>query len=205
MNNSSGITREDCQSWVISYPDLCGEVRRKPAAVTCWFVSWRMSLTDAFWLASVLCPAVARIGCPIRSERFGPGRAEDKYPHALIGFGGGYYRCPGSASAQAKSRQCLRFCSPGTSLKLATPDPRRSFDMGVIRLGSPCEVRYVHRGSSAGVGVPSAANRRLDDQQGDSQPRHRRAARPTAAPAFTAPPAAVGSKPRGRVTWCLGW
>jgi len=29
MNNSSRITREDCQSWVISYPDLCGEVRRK--------------------------------------------------------------------------------------------------------------------------------------------------------------------------------
>ncbi|ETZ55316.1 hypothetical protein L838_0972 [Mycobacterium avium MAV_120709_2344] len=30
MNYSSRITREDCQPWVISHPDLCGEVRRKP-------------------------------------------------------------------------------------------------------------------------------------------------------------------------------
>src|SRR6185437_11762015 len=31
MNGSSEVTREDCQPWVISHPDLCGEVRRKPA------------------------------------------------------------------------------------------------------------------------------------------------------------------------------
>ena len=30
MNGSSEVTREDCQPWVISHPDLCGEVRRKP-------------------------------------------------------------------------------------------------------------------------------------------------------------------------------
>src|SRR5262249_52880115 len=28
-NCSSRVTREDCQHWVIPYPDLCGEVRRK--------------------------------------------------------------------------------------------------------------------------------------------------------------------------------
>src|SRR4029077_390639 len=32
MNGSSEVTREDCQPWVISHPDLCGEVRRKPAS-----------------------------------------------------------------------------------------------------------------------------------------------------------------------------
>jgi HSP20 family protein len=32
MNGSSEVTREDCQPWVISHPDLCGEVRRKPDA-----------------------------------------------------------------------------------------------------------------------------------------------------------------------------
>jgi hypothetical protein len=30
MNSSSRVTREACQAWVISQPDLCGEVRRKP-------------------------------------------------------------------------------------------------------------------------------------------------------------------------------
>jgi len=30
MNGSSEVTREDCQPWVISHPDLCGEVKRKP-------------------------------------------------------------------------------------------------------------------------------------------------------------------------------
>ena len=29
MNCSSRIIREDCQAWVISHPELCGEVRRK--------------------------------------------------------------------------------------------------------------------------------------------------------------------------------
>jgi hypothetical protein len=30
MNYSSRLTREDCQPWVISQPDLCGKVKRKP-------------------------------------------------------------------------------------------------------------------------------------------------------------------------------
>jgi hypothetical protein len=34
MNGSSEVTREDCQPWVISHPDLCGEVRRKPPVNT---------------------------------------------------------------------------------------------------------------------------------------------------------------------------
>jgi hypothetical protein len=33
MNGSSEVTREDCQPWVISHPDLCGEVRRKPERI----------------------------------------------------------------------------------------------------------------------------------------------------------------------------
>ncbi|MEY8017458.1 DUF3024 domain-containing protein [Mycobacterium servetii] len=33
MDRSSRITREDSHPWVISHPDLCGEVRRKPRPV----------------------------------------------------------------------------------------------------------------------------------------------------------------------------
>ena len=39
MNCSSGITREDCQPWAISHPDLCREVRRKTARA-CYYVNY---------------------------------------------------------------------------------------------------------------------------------------------------------------------
>jgi len=104
------------------------------------------------WL-TMLCPAVAHrlpevFTDPDRydPERFAPGRAEDKrHPYAMIGFSGGFYRCPGSAFGSNEIKVALARLLDRYDLALGTPDPQASFDMGVIRPGSPCEVRYLSR------------------------------------------------------------
>ena len=105
------------------------------------------------WL-TMLCPAVAHrlpdiFADPQRYDphRFAPGRAEDKrHPHAMIGFGGGYYRCPGAAFGNSEIKTVLATLLAHFHLSLVAPGPRAAFDMGVIRPGSPCQVRYLRRG-----------------------------------------------------------
>jgi sterol 14-demethylase len=108
------------------------------------------------WLTMV-CPAVAhRLPEVFRDpdvydpERFAPGRAEDhKEPHGLIGFGGGPYRCPGSAFGTAEMKCVLSLLLHRYSLELAGPDPGPDFAMGVTRPRPPCRVRYRRRGAAA--------------------------------------------------------
>lgn len=101
------------------------------------------------WL-TMLCPAVAHrlpevFTDPDRydPERFGPGREEHRrHPYALIGFSGGFYRCPGSGFGTAEIEVALGLLLRRYALELATPDPAPAFDLGVIRPASPCLVRY---------------------------------------------------------------
>jgi sterol 14-demethylase len=104
------------------------------------------------WL-TMLCPAVAHrlpdiFADPDRydPERFGPGRAEDKqHRYALIGFSGGFYRCPGSAFGMNEMKIMLSMLLNRYSLQLITPAPSAAFDLGVIRPSSPSLVRYKRR------------------------------------------------------------
>jgi sterol 14-demethylase len=104
------------------------------------------------WL-TMLCPAVAHrlpsvFSDPERydPERFGPGREEHRrHPYALIGFSGGFYRCPGSGFGMAEMRVVLAMLLDRYSLELRTADPVAAFDLGVSRPGSPCLVRYSRR------------------------------------------------------------
>jgi len=103
------------------------------------------------WL-TMLCPAVAHrlpevFADPDRydPQRFGPGREEDRRPYAMIGFSGGFYRCPGSGFGMAEMRVALTRLVERYSLELLDSDPPPAFDLGVTRPASPCRVRYAAR------------------------------------------------------------
>jgi sterol 14alpha-demethylase len=104
------------------------------------------------WL-TMLCPAVAHrlpdvFAEPERydPERFAPGRAEDRrQPYSLIGFSGGFYRCPGSGFGMAELKIALGALLRRFSLELLDPDPATAFDLGVTRPASPCRVGYARR------------------------------------------------------------
>lgn len=104
------------------------------------------------WL-TILCPGVAHrlpeiFADPDRydPDRFGPERAEDRRsPHALIGFSGGFYRCPGQAFGTSEIRVLLGGLLSRYELTLLDPDPQATFDMGVTRPRSPCRVGYRRR------------------------------------------------------------
>jgi sterol 14-demethylase len=100
------------------------------------------------WL-TMLCPAVAhRLPALFADpdaydpERFGPGREEDRRPYAMIGFSGGFYRCPGSGFGMTEIRVVLAKLLERYAVELVDADPRAAFDLGVTRPGSPCRVRY---------------------------------------------------------------
>jgi sterol 14-demethylase len=103
------------------------------------------------WL-TMLCPAVAhRLPDVFENpdaydpERFGPSRDEDRQPFAMIGFSGGFYRCPGSGFGMAEMRIVLGTLLGRYALELVDPEPPAAFDLGVTRPASPCRVRYTAR------------------------------------------------------------
>jgi sterol 14-demethylase len=100
------------------------------------------------WL-TMLCPTVAHRLPELFErpnaydpERFGPGREEDRRPYAMIGFSGGFYRCPGSGLGTREIRVVLGMLLERYELELVDEDPPATFDLGVTRPGSPCRVRY---------------------------------------------------------------
>lgn len=107
------------------------------------------------WL-TMLCPAVShRLPNVFRDpdrfdpERFSPARAEDrKEPYGLIGFGGGVYRCPGAAFGTSEIKCIVSSLLKRYRLELVDTDPRRAYDMGIIRPMPPCRVRYCAQMSS---------------------------------------------------------
>jgi sterol 14alpha-demethylase len=104
------------------------------------------------WL-TMLCPAVAHrlpeiFADPDRydPERFAPGRAEDKkHPHALIGFSGGFYRCPGQAFGTNEAKVLLGALLSQFDLTMPAGEPAADFELGVTRPRSPCVIRYQRR------------------------------------------------------------
>lgn len=104
------------------------------------------------WL-TILCPGVAHrlpdvFDDPDRydPDRFAPGREEHKrHPYALIGFSGGFYRCPGSAFGLGEMRTIVARLLDRFHLTLETPDPPPAFDLGVVRPGTPCLIRHRRR------------------------------------------------------------
>ena len=79
-------------------------------------------------------------------ERFAPGRAEDKkHPHALIGFSGGFYRCPGQAFGTSEAKVLLGALLSQFDLTMLTAEPAADFELGVTRPRSPCVIRYQRR------------------------------------------------------------
>jgi sterol 14alpha-demethylase len=103
------------------------------------------------WL-TMLCPGVAHrlpeiFADPQRydPERFGPGRAEDKQPHALIGFSGGFYRCPGQAFGTNEIKVLVGLLLRRYELAPLGENPVADVDLGVSRPRSPTLVRYKSR------------------------------------------------------------
>jgi sterol 14-demethylase len=104
------------------------------------------------WL-TMLCPGVAHrlpevFADPERYDpyRFAPGRAEDKrHPHALIGFSGGFYRCPGQAFGSSEVKALLAGLLSRFELAPLDAEPAADFDLGVTRPRSPCIIRYQRR------------------------------------------------------------
>jgi sterol 14alpha-demethylase len=103
------------------------------------------------WL-TMLCPPVAHrlphvFADPDRydPDRFGPARAEDRQPNALIGFSGGFYRCPGSGFGTAEIKVALGLLLEQFAVELVDSDPPAAFDLGVMRPASPCRIRVERR------------------------------------------------------------
>ena len=104
------------------------------------------------WM-TMLCPGVAHrlpeiFIDPERydPERFGPDRAEDKrHPHALIGFSGGFYRCPGQAFGTTEVKVLLGSLLSRYNLRPLDSEPATDFDLGVTRPRSPCVIHYRQR------------------------------------------------------------
>lgn len=104
------------------------------------------------WL-TMLCPSVAHrlpevFTDPERYDpyRFAPARAEDKrHPHALIGFSGGFYRCPGQAFGSNEIKVLLAGLLSHFDLTPLDAEPDSDFDLGVTRPRSPCIIRYQRR------------------------------------------------------------
>lgn len=102
---------------------------------------------------TMICPAVAHrlpevFSDPDRfdPERFAPDRAEDRRtPHGLIGFGGGFYRCPGMMFGTNEMKVSLSLLLGRYSLELVDPDPRPNYDIGIVRPAPPCRIRYRRR------------------------------------------------------------
>lgn len=103
------------------------------------------------WLTMV-CPAVSHRlpelfdGPDVYDpDRFAPDRAEDrKAPHALMGFGGGYYKCPGMRFGVYEMKVILSLLLRGYELELHDPNPKPDYNIGIIRPKS-CTVRYRRR------------------------------------------------------------
>jgi sterol 14-demethylase len=104
------------------------------------------------WM-TMLCPGVAHrlpeiFTDPDRydPDRFAPPRSEDKrHPHALIGFSGGFYRCPGQAFGTTEVRMLLGGLLSRYDLEPLAADPAPDLDLGVTRPRSPCPMRYRRR------------------------------------------------------------
>jgi sterol 14-demethylase len=105
------------------------------------------------WL-TMLCPTVAHrlpevFADPLRydPERFSPGRAEDKrHPHALIGFSGGFYRCPGQAFGTTEIKVVVGGLLAAYELMPPLAEPAPDVELGVTRPRSPCVIGYRRRG-----------------------------------------------------------
>ncbi|MCA1587964.1 MAG: cytochrome P450 [Chloroflexi bacterium] len=107
------------------------------------------------WM-TMLCPGVAHrlpdvFAEPDRydPERFGPERAEDKRtPHGLIGFSGGFYRCPGQAFGANEVRILLGSLLSRYELQPLPAEPPMDVELGITRPRSPCLVHYQRRRGS---------------------------------------------------------
>lgn len=104
------------------------------------------------WLTMV-CPAVSHrlpevFPNPDEYDptRFDPDKIESRrHPYSLIGFGGGFYRCPGSKFGIHEMKAIVAMLLDKYDLELMETSPGRDFEMGVIRPKPPCRVRYALR------------------------------------------------------------
>ncbi|GGK76565.1 cytochrome P450 [Mangrovihabitans endophyticus] len=118
------------------------------------------------WM-TMLCPGVAHrlpeiFADPDRydPDRFAPSRAEDKrHPHALIGFSGGFYRCPGQAFGTTEVRVLLNGLISRYDLEPLAAEPAADLELGVTRPRSPCPVRYRRRQRWPGAAAVAAQER----------------------------------------------
>lgn len=102
---------------------------------------------------TILCPGVSHrlpevFTDPERydPDRFAPDRAEDRrHQHALIGFSGGFYRCPGQAFGTHEVKALVGGLLREYDLAPLPREPRADFDLGVTKPASPCVVRYRRR------------------------------------------------------------
>lgn len=104
------------------------------------------------WM-TMLCPGVAHrlphiFTDPDRydPDRFAPDRAEDRrHPHALIGFSGGRYRCPGQAFGTNEVRVVLGELLARFELTPLAREPAADVELGVTRPRTPCVIHYRRR------------------------------------------------------------
>ncbi len=76
-------------------------------------------------------------------DRFGPGREEDKkYPHSLIGFGGGKHRCLGYHFAYTQIKVIWSVLLRRFELELASPNYQPDYGTFVVGPRQPCLIRY---------------------------------------------------------------
>lgn len=106
----------------------------------------------AGWLTMV-CPAVSHRLSEVFAnpdvydpERFSPPRAEDqRHAYSLIGFGGGFYRCPGSRFGINEMKTILSLLLQRYALELVDSEPLPNYDIGIIRPNPPCLIKYRRR------------------------------------------------------------
>ncbi len=117
------------------------------------------------WL-TVVCPAIAHRIPEIFSnpdvydpDRFSDERREDRrHPYALIGFGAGFYRCPGEFFGINEMKCAISLLMHHFELRLITENPVADFDMGIVRPRPPCLVAFRRRGRTIWGPARLAAN-----------------------------------------------
>jgi sterol 14-demethylase len=120
------------------------------------------------WL-TMLCPAIAHRLPEVfarpdvyEPERFAPHRAEHRRTdYSLIGFGAGLYKCPGMAFGTAEMQCVLSMLLSRYDVELLTPELTRDYDMGVIRPGPRCVVKYARRSAHRAVWEKPASGEKI--------------------------------------------
>ena len=149
--NAETLCRLERLEWALKETQRMHPVMSHYARYNAQAYEWGGYHVPRGWFTMV-CPAVSHRLEEVFSrpdvydpERFSPDRREDhKHAYSLIGFGAGLYRCPGAGFGMNEMKCIVSLLLQRFSLGLLDPNPKRDYEMGVIRPKPPYRVTYTY-------------------------------------------------------------